>query len=81
MATIALNASIKEVNRYQFEVEVDDNLTEEQQDEQAKERVKKFLDENIPYPFQRDFIGGVKCVDCESGISMEDVVSIEVNEK
>jgi len=78
---IGVNASIKEVNRYEFDVEVDETLTEEQQNEQAKEMVKKFLDDNIPYPFQRDFIDGVRCVDCESGISTETVVSIEVNEK
>jgi hypothetical protein len=78
---IGVNASIREVNRYEFDVEVDDNLTEEQQDEQAKEKVKNFLDANIPYPFQGDFIDGVRCVDRESGMSSEETVSIEVNEK
>jgi hypothetical protein len=83
MATrfIGVHASIKEINRYEFDVEVDDTLTEEQQDEQAKEKVKKFLDSNIPYEFQSEPIDGVRCVDVENGISMEDVVSIEVNEK
>lgn len=78
---IGVNASIKEINRYEFDVEVDENLTDEQQDEQAKEKVKKFLDANIPYPFQSDFIDGVRCVDRESAMQTEDTVSIEVNEK
>ncbi len=81
MATINVHADIKEVNRYQFTVEVDDNLTEQQQDEQAKAKVNAFLEDNIPYPYQRKPMGGVTCVDCESSISMEDVVSVEVNEK
>lgn len=81
MATINVHADIKEVNRYQFTVEVDDNLTEQQQDEQAKAKVNAFLEDNIPYPFQHEPVDGVKCVDREDGISQEDTVSIEVNEK
>ena len=81
MATINVHANIKEINRYQFEVEVDDNLTEQQQDEQAKAKVAAFLEDNTPYPYQRKPMGGVTCVDRESGMSTEDVVSIEVNEK
>jgi hypothetical protein len=80
MATITIHADIKEINRYEFNVQVDDNLSKEQQDEQGKGRVKTFLDENIPYPYQNEPINGVLCVDVERGISMEDVVSIEVNE-
>ena len=81
MATINVHADIKEVNRYQFAVEVDDNLTEQQQDEQAKAKVNAFLEDNIPYPFQDEPVDGVTCIDREDGISMEDVVSVEVNEK
>lgn len=75
-----MRADIKEVNRYKFDVEVDDNLSKEEQDAQAKARVKTFLENNIPYPFQSEAINGVRCVDCESGISMEETVSIEINQ-
>lgn len=81
MAKITMHADIKEINRYSFTVEVDDNLTDDQQDEQGKAKLKEFLDNNCPYPFQKEAIGGVICDDRESAMSTEDVVSIEVNEK
>jgi hypothetical protein len=81
MAKITMNAEIREVNRYSFTVEVDDNLTEEQQDEQGKAKLSEFLDNNIPYPFQREAIGGVICDDCETSMRSEEVISIEVNQK
>jgi hypothetical protein len=80
MANIGLNASMREINRYQFNVQVDDNLSEEQQNEQAKAKVAAFLEKNTPYAFQREPIDGVLCVDVET-IEAEGVVSIEVNEK
>ena len=79
MAIIGLNASIRKINRYQFGVEVDDNLTVEQQNEQAKAKLKTFLETHNPYPFQSEPIDGVKCVDVDT-MEAEDVVSIEVNE-
>ena len=80
MATIIMHADIREINRYSFAVEVDDNLSKEQQDEQGKAKLTEFLDNNCPYPYQREAIGGVICDDREAAMSTEDVVSIEVNE-
>jgi hypothetical protein len=81
MAKITMTADIREINRYSFMVEVDDNLTEDQQDEQGKAKLKEFLDKNCPYPFQREAVNGVICDDRESAMRTEDVVSIEVNQK
>jgi len=81
MAKITMTAEIREINRYSFTVEVDDNLSDDQQDEQGKAKLKAFLDNNCPYPFQREAIGGVICDDCESAMRTEETVSIEVNPK
>jgi len=84
---IGVNAKLTEVNRYEFSVEVDENATKEQQDIEAKEKVRKFLSGNIPSPnIGTPFIDGVKCVDVEYGVAsvngeeltIED--EIEVNE-
>lgn len=80
---IGVNANITEVNRYDFAVEVDDTLTKEQQDAEAKEKVRRFLVNNIPSPnIGGDYVDGVKCVDVDYGVhsvnNIED--SIEVNE-
>lgn len=69
MKTITVNAKITEVNRYEFDVQVDENATKEQQDAEAKEKVKAFLSSNIPSPnIGSPFIDGVKCVDVEYGV-------------
>jgi len=81
MAKITMTADIREINRYSFVVEVDDNLTEDQQDEQGKAKLTEFLNNNCPYPFQKEAIGGVICDDRESAMRTEEVVSIEVNPK
>jgi hypothetical protein len=68
---IGVNARITEVNRYDFCVEVDENATKEQQDKEAVDKVKKFLEGNIPSPnLGSEFIGGVRCVDVEYGIAI-----------
>lgn len=89
MKTIAVHANLTEVNRYEFDVQVDENATKEQQDAEAKEKVKRFLAENIPSPNIGSplFIGGVKCIDVDYGVAsvngeelnVED--EIEVNEE
>ena len=78
MKKISVHADIKEIVRYQFEVEVDDNLSKEQQDKQAKDKLETFLLHNVPYVFQSTPIDGVKCVDSESQ-ETDTVVNIEVN--
>ena len=66
---IAVNARITEVNRYEFDVQVDENATKEQQDAEAIAKVKAFLSGNIPSPnIGTPFIDGVKCVDVEYGV-------------
>jgi hypothetical protein len=81
--TIGVNVRITEVNRYDFNVEVDENATKEQQDAEAKAKVKKFLEGNIPSPnVGTPYIDGVKCVDVEYGVGTVNGVPdvIEVNE-
>jgi hypothetical protein len=77
---IALHADIKETNRYEFMVEVDENLSQEEQDKQARIRLEEFLRGNCPYPFQSEPINGVQCVDRESGMQTHEVELIDVNE-
>lgn len=81
--TIGVNARITEVNRYDFNVEVDENATKEQQDAEAIAKVKKFLEDNIPSPnVGTPYIDGVKCVDVEYGVGSVNGIAdeIEVNE-
>lgn len=80
MAKITMHADIREINRYSFVVDVDDNLSKEQQDEQGKAKLTEFLNNNDPYPYQKEVIDGVICDDREAAMKTEDVVSIEVNE-
>lgn len=80
---IGVNANITEVNRYDFAVQVDENLSKEQQDAEAKEKVRRFLLNNIPSPnIGGDYVDDVKCVDVDYGVqsvnNIED--SIEINE-
>jgi len=80
---IGVNARITEVNRYEFNVEVDENDSVEKQNADAQAMVKKFLEGNIPSPnVGTPYIDGVKCVDVEYGVGSvngnTDV--IEVNE-
>jgi hypothetical protein len=80
---IAVHAKITEVNTYEFDVQVDENATKEQQDAEAKEKVRKFLSGNIPSPnIGSPFIDGVKCVDVDYGTGTVSNVEdeIEVNE-
>jgi hypothetical protein len=79
MATIGAHALITEVNRYEFTIEVDDNLTVEEQKIQGREKLSKFLEDNTPYVFQAKPISGVTCVDCDSsykGTDIPDVIEI-----
>ncbi|MFA5207446.1 MAG: hypothetical protein WC428_02200 [Candidatus Paceibacterota bacterium] len=81
--TIGVHANITEVNTYEFDVQIDENATKEQQDTEAKEKVRKFLSGNIPSPnIGSPFIDGVKCIDVDYGVycvnNVED--EIEVNE-
>jgi hypothetical protein len=83
MKTIGVNAKLTEVNRYEFDVQVDENATKEQQDKEAIEKVRKFLEKNIPSPnIGRPFIDGVKCIDVDYGVESVSNVKdeIEVNE-
>ena len=67
--TIGVNVKITEVNRYEFDVQVDKNASKEEQDTDAKAKVKRFLEFNIPSPnIGTPFIDGVKCVDVEYGV-------------
>ena len=81
---IRVNAKLTEVNRYEFDVEVDENASQIDQDKEAIAKVKKFLENNIPSPnIGTPFIDGVRCVDVDYGThsvaNVED--EIEVNEE
>ena len=82
MATLKLQANIREINKYEFTVEVDNNLTYEEQRAQACDKLKAYLEENIPHPFASDneLITDVRCVDVERGMSTEDVTLIEIKD-
>ena len=84
---IGVNAKLTEVNKYEFDVQVDENASDIDQNIEAVAKVRKFLENNIPSPhIGMDFIDGVKCIDVDYGIvsvngeelNIED--EIEVNE-
>jgi hypothetical protein len=77
---ISLHADILEINRYQFQVEVDENLSQEEQDKQARAKLQAFLDSNCPDPFQSEPIDGVQCDDREAAMQTREVELIDINE-
>jgi hypothetical protein len=79
MATIKVNANIREVNRYEFIVEIDENLPKEEQHKQAIAKVGSFLDENTPYIYQKEPVNGVLCCDMEASCSGCEVEEIEIS--
>lgn len=68
MATFNLSADIREINTYKFEVEA---TTEEE----AKKKLKTYLDDFCPYPYDNNN-DGVRCTDREPAMQTEDVVKI-----
>jgi len=76
---IGVHADIIEVVRYDFSVLVDENLSVEEQDVQAKEKLRLFLVDNLALPNQPEYVGDVKCIDSVS-VSQESIGCIEVNE-
>jgi hypothetical protein len=76
---IKMTADVLEVNRYDFTVEVDGNLPAAEAMEVAKTKLKTFLDTNCPDPYQQKPIDGVICYDRESGMSTEDIKSVDVD--
>ena len=79
MAKISVTADVREINRYSFSVEVDDNLSPEEQKNRAYFRVKAHLNENCPYPNMGEDDNGVSCGDRESAIKTEEVISIKAD--
>lgn len=71
-----MSADIREINRFDFLVEVDDNLTSEQEEIVATKKLNDFLLGNAPYPSQSDYQDGVLCIDRESSMSTEETVHI-----
>lgn len=78
MSTINLTADLLEVNRYDFTVEVDDNLSTEEAHEVAKSKLKNYLENNCPNIFQYAPEDGIMCVDREAAYSTESVNSIDI---
>jgi hypothetical protein len=76
MKTIKLSADVREINRFDFLVEVDDNLTPVQEVIFATDKLKKFLHSNAPYPSQHNYQDGVLCIDRESSMVTEETVHI-----
>lgn len=78
MAKIPVIADVREINRYSFTVEVDDNLSPEEQKTQAYFKVKAHLKENCPYSNMGEDDNGVSCGDCEAGMKTEETISITI---
>ena len=76
MKTLKLAAYIRELNRYEFTVEVDESMSEEDQLIAAEEKLKSFLGENIPDPHQYEAKNGVMCYDRCAGMVTEETVNI-----
>jgi hypothetical protein len=81
MKTIGVHANLTEVNRYEFDVQVDENASDIAQNIEAKRKVKKFLENNIPSPnIGADFIDGVRCIDVDYGVesvnNLEDEIKV-----
>ena len=70
MPQFNLSAKIKEVNRYDFVITADTQ-------KEAKAKLEKYLETNIPAPFCGDINTGVTCVDRTSGVEYEETISVE----
>lgn len=68
------NANIVEINRYAFTIEADSK-------EEAKSKLKTFLENNCPYPYQSDSENGVICTDREPSWETRETESIDINEQ
>ena len=80
MSKIYLSADIREINSFNFTVEVDDNLPITKAVEVAKDKLKAHLDVQCPNPLQSSpDKNGIHCYDCEGSVETEDTVSIDVN--
>ena len=80
---IGVNAKLTEVNKYEFDVQVDENASDIDQNIEAVAKVRKFLENNIPSPhIGMDFIDGVRCIDVDYGVESVNNLKdeIEVNE-
>ena len=69
MPQFNLSAKIKEVNHYNFVITASTQ-------KEAKTKLEKYLETNIPAPFHGDIDTGVTCVNRESGIETEKILTI-----
>ena len=76
MKTLKLKADIREINRYEFTVEMDESLSKEDQIIEGTQRLKAFLSNNIPDPHQFQSKDGVMCYDRCAGMETEELVRI-----
>lgn len=63
MAKVKLQADIKEVIRYTYEIDVDDNKSKEEQVLEAIEKFKAFREDNCSCSCQVEPIDDVLCTD------------------
>jgi hypothetical protein len=76
MATIKVKVEIKEINSYDFIVEVSDALSTRDQGILAEGKVARYLKDNEPHVGQQFSVHGVRCVDREAGMETLNVKSI-----
>ena len=65
------SADIVEVNRYDFTVEAETQ-------EEAEAKLKTYLENNCPYPYDRDNTNGITCTDREPAMETHEVKSITI---
>lgn len=70
MPEFNLSANIREVNRYDFVISANSK-------EEAKTKLVEYLNNNIPAPFCGDIDAGVTCVDRESSVKFEKLLTIK----
>lgn len=69
MTKFNASANIVEVNRYDFVIEAETK-------EEAETKLKTYLEENCPYPYDRDMVNGVQCTDREPAMETRETESI-----
>ena len=63
-------ADVREINRYSFQIEADS-------EEEAKQKLTKYLEEHCPYPYHNDG-DGIRCTDVETAWETEEVKEIKI---